>query len=60
MPRKPCTSLYALHQLHAIGVHSADVFIETYTRNNHKLWREYHLGNISKQTLREARFKKPF
>lgn len=52
--------LYALHRLNDIGLTSADVFIETYTANNHKLWREYHLGNITKAALREARFKQTF
>ncbi|CAN5286469.1 YjjG family noncanonical pyrimidine nucleotidase [soil metagenome] len=52
--------LYVLHRLHEIGLHSADLFIETYTRNNHRLWREYHVGNITKQELREERFKTTF
>lgn len=52
--------LYLLHRLNDIGLTSADVFIETYTANNHKLWREYHLGNITKAALREARFKQTF
>lgn len=52
--------LYFTYQLEELGLSSADVFIETYTRNNHQLWADYHLGNISKQTLRETRFKKTF
>jgi putative hydrolase of the HAD superfamily len=52
--------LYVIHKLNDIGLTSADVFIETYTQNNHRLWREYHLGNITKETLREARFKQTF
>ncbi|QKJ31670.1 noncanonical pyrimidine nucleotidase, YjjG family [Mucilaginibacter mali] len=52
--------LFVLHRLNDIGLTSADVFIETYTANNHKLWREYHLGNITKAALREARFKQTF
>jgi putative hydrolase of the HAD superfamily len=52
--------LFITYQLKELGLHSADVFIETYTRNNHQLWADYHLGNISKQTLRETRFKKTF
>ncbi|WP_423147485.1 YjjG family noncanonical pyrimidine nucleotidase [Rubrolithibacter danxiaensis] len=52
--------LYHSYQLHKYGLSSADIFIETYTRNNHLLWREYHLGNISKQHLRENRFRKTF
>ena len=52
--------LFITYQLKELGLHSADVFIETYTRNNHQLWADYHLGNINKQTLRETRFKKTF
>jgi putative hydrolase of the HAD superfamily len=52
--------LFVIHRLNDIGLTSADIFIETYTANNHKLWREYHLGNITKETLREARFKQTF
>jgi len=52
--------LFITHRLNDIGLASADVFIETYTENNHRLWREYHLGNITKQALREARFKQTF
>ncbi|MFD2148199.1 YjjG family noncanonical pyrimidine nucleotidase [Mucilaginibacter antarcticus] len=52
--------LYAIHKLSDIGLSSADVFIETYTQNNHRLWREYHIGNITKEALREARFKQTF
>jgi len=28
--------LYVIHRLHEIGLNSADLFIETYTRNNHR------------------------
>ncbi|HEY9533143.1 MAG TPA: YjjG family noncanonical pyrimidine nucleotidase [Mucilaginibacter sp.] len=52
--------LYITHRLNDIGLTSAAVFIETYTENNHRLWREYHIGNITKQALREARFKQTF
>lgn len=52
--------LFVTHRLTDIGLASADIFIETYTQNNHRLWREYHLGNITKQALREARFKQTF
>jgi putative hydrolase of the HAD superfamily len=52
--------LYGTYKLHEIGLHSADLFIETYTRNNHQLWADYHLGKIHKETLRETRFKKTF
>ena len=52
--------LYAIHQLKNIGLHSAELFIETYTRNNHHLWAQYHVGAITKDYLREARFKTTF
>ncbi|SDF35056.1 putative hydrolase of the HAD superfamily [Mucilaginibacter pineti] len=52
--------LYHIHKLDSIGLTSADVFIETYTRNNHQLWAQYHMGEITKEELREARFKKTF
>lgn len=52
--------LFLQHKLSGLGLASPDVFIETYTRNNHRLWAEYHLGKISKEALREARFKHTF
>ena len=52
--------LYDIYQLGAIGLPSAAVFIETYTRNNHQLWAEYHTGKITKTELRETRFKRTF
>ena len=52
--------LYHAYNLQNLGLNSADVFIETYTKNNHQLWADYHLGNISKDVLRETRFKKTF
>jgi putative hydrolase of the HAD superfamily len=52
--------LFLTYQLKELGLHSADVFIETYTRNNHRLWADYHVGKISKQELRETRFKTTF
>jgi len=52
--------LYGIYKLNDLGLHSPDLFIETYTRNNHRLWAEYHLGNITKEALRNARFKQTF
>ncbi|AYL97502.1 YjjG family noncanonical pyrimidine nucleotidase [Mucilaginibacter celer] len=52
--------LYLIHQLKEIGLHSAELFIETYTRNNHRLWAQYHIGEITKDELRDARFKSTF
>jgi putative hydrolase of the HAD superfamily len=52
--------LYGIYKLKELGLHSPDLFIETYTRNNHQLWAEYHVGKITKNELREARFKKTF
>ncbi len=52
--------LYGIYGLKELGLHSPDLFIETYTRNNHRLWAEYHLGKITKTALRDARFKQTF
>lgn len=52
--------LFHHHQLEVLGLNSPDIFIETYTANNHQLWAKYHLGEISKQELRETRFRKTF
>jgi putative hydrolase of the HAD superfamily len=52
--------LYIIHKLKDIGLDSAELFIETYTRNNHRLWARYHVGEITKDHLREARFKSTF
>lgn len=52
--------LYVLHRLGEVGLPPANVFIETYTRNNHQLWTQYHIGEITKDELREARFKRTF
>jgi putative hydrolase of the HAD superfamily len=52
--------LYHAYSLKDAGVTCPVTFIQTYTRNNHLLWAEYHLGRITKQHLRENRFKKTF
>jgi len=52
--------LYDIYRLNEIGLPSAAIFIETYTRNNHQLWAEYHTGKITKDELRETRFKRTF
>ena len=52
--------LFVLHELETLGLASAAEFIATYTRNNHALWADYHLGKIDKETLRQTRFRKTF
>jgi putative hydrolase of the HAD superfamily len=52
--------LYDIYRLAELGLPAAAVFIETYTRNNHQLWAEYHTGKITKDELRETRFKRTF
>ncbi len=52
--------LYDAYQLKKIGLSSASLFIERYTENNHNLWQKYHLGEISKEQLREDRFRNTF
>lgn len=52
--------LYAQYELHKLGLESAAQFIATYTENNHSLWAQYHLGQITKEALRAQRFSKTF
>ncbi|MOA04707.1 Pyrimidine 5'-nucleotidase YjjG [compost metagenome] len=52
--------LYDVYKLKALGLNSADLFIEIYTENNHQLWARYHKGDISKEYLRHERFNKTF
>ena len=52
--------LYHAYDLFQLGLHSPDLFIEAYTKNNHQLWADYHLGKISKEVLRTTRFSKTF
>jgi putative hydrolase of the HAD superfamily len=52
--------LYEVYQLKALGLDCSTTFIETYTANNHRLWQKYHLGEITKETLRQERFKTTF
>ncbi|HZH54733.1 MAG TPA: YjjG family noncanonical pyrimidine nucleotidase [Sphingobacteriaceae bacterium] len=52
--------LFVTYRFDRLGMHSADVFIETYTRNNHRLWAKYHIGEIDKAELRKARFADTF
>lgn len=52
--------LFALYKFNELGFSSADVFIESYTRNNQLLWSQYHLGKIDRDYLRKARFANTF
>jgi putative hydrolase of the HAD superfamily len=52
--------LYHVYSLDSLGISCPDTFIETYTRNNHLLWAEYHLGKITKEHLRTTRFSTTF
>ncbi|SOD19727.1 YjjG family noncanonical pyrimidine nucleotidase [Pedobacter xixiisoli] len=52
--------LYEVHQLKELGLTSAENFIATYTVNNHQLWAQYHVGKITKEALRQERFRKTF
>jgi putative hydrolase of the HAD superfamily len=52
--------LYLHYKLEELGLASAEAFISTYTENNHSLWADYHVGKISKETLRAERFSRTF
>jgi putative hydrolase of the HAD superfamily len=54
------SELFHEYELDRLGLTSPELFIETYTLNNHQLWADYHLGKISKEYLRSTRFKKTF
>jgi putative hydrolase of the HAD superfamily len=58
--RETLIELYDTYDLCSIGLDSADLFIDTYTFNNHRLWREYHNGTITKEELRMQRFRNTF
>lgn len=51
---------YKYHFDKLIGKADSDLFIETYTVNNHRLWALYHHGKIDKSTLRRLRFADTF
>ncbi|HEY0054987.1 MAG TPA: YjjG family noncanonical pyrimidine nucleotidase [Pedobacter sp.] len=52
--------LYKAHSLADLGLTCPNIFIQTYTRKNHMLWADYHLGKISKEQLRSTRFSTTF
>jgi putative hydrolase of the HAD superfamily len=58
--RETLLELYDTYQLSELGIESAEKFIEVYTDHNHRLWRDYHNGLISKEQLRSSRFRLTF
>ncbi len=52
--------LFDTYRFHSFGIGSAELFIDTYNRNNHRLWALYHHGKITKSELRETRFSDTF
>jgi len=52
--------LYNDFQLKSLGAKSASLFIETYKQINHQLWDDYQKGKISKELLRNSRFRSAF
>ncbi|WP_090973573.1 YjjG family noncanonical pyrimidine nucleotidase [Parapedobacter composti] len=52
--------LFDTYRFRALGIESAEQFINTYNRNNQRLWSLYHHGKITKAELREARFADTF
>lgn len=52
--------LFISYKFSDFGIQSFDTFIETYTRNNQRVWALYHNGKISKEELRRARFADTF
>lgn len=58
--RETLLELHDLYDLKAMGIIDAEHFIAVYTDFNHRLWRDYHNGIISKEELRSQRFAKTF
>ncbi len=54
------TELFETYRFENFGIASATLFIDTYNRNNHRLWALYHHGKITKAALRVARFADTF
>ena len=52
--------LFDSYRFQTLGIESAAAFIDTYNRNNHRLWALYHHGKITKAELRVARFADTF
>lgn len=49
--------IFDKHSLNAAGIPTANDFIEVYHRHNYRLWAEYRLGKILKESLRVQRFE---
>lgn len=58
--RETLLELYDVYDLPKLGIDSAEDFIQIYTEHNHRLWRDYHNGLISKEELRSSRFRLTF
>ncbi|WP_262246841.1 YjjG family noncanonical pyrimidine nucleotidase [Parapedobacter soli] len=54
------SELFESYRFSNLGISSATLFIDTYNRNNHRLWALYHHGKITKAELRVARFADTF
>lgn len=48
--------IFEKHSLKAAGIPNVDAFIEVYHNHNHRLWRDYRMGEIEKEELRVQRF----
>lgn len=58
--RETLLELFDTYKLKELGIDSAENFIDVYTDHNHRLWRDYHNGIISKEELRSSRFRLTF
>lgn len=52
--------LYIKHELSSHGIPSIEEMIDIYSKINQKLWAEYAMNIISKETLRTQRFNETF
>lgn len=58
--RETLAELFEEHQLHQFGLFDMDQFMGVYTGVNRGLWDQYNRGEVSKEVLRERRFRETF
>lgn len=55
--RLTLSNLYKEYGLEALGAKGINHFIEVYEQYNYKMWGDYRMGRMSKETLRTERFR---
>lgn len=58
--KETLAELFEEHRLHQFELFDFAGFMDVYTRVNRGLWDQYNRGEVSKETLRERRFRETF